>query len=125
MNITVEVDLDLLKEQKKALLEVMNYVDSLSDELNGLLNLIDAIQDYAVDTLGVEESLVYEFPEDKKAKKVEKFIELFAEKKDVIKDNQTNRVYWDTGIVRNFETVLLKDVTFEQAKKAYPHVLKN
>jgi hypothetical protein len=44
-------------------------------------------------------------------------------KKDVIKDNRTDKIYFDNGILRNFEEVLMTDVTFEEAKAKYPDVI--
>jgi len=43
-------------------------------------------------------------------------------KKDVIKDNRTGKTFWDTGIIRSFETILKKDITLEEAKKEYPEI---
>ena len=45
-------------------------------------------------------------------------------KKDVIKDNRTGKIYFDTGIVRNFETVLTENKTIEAAKKMYPSIIE-
>lgn len=44
-------------------------------------------------------------------------------KKDVIKDCWTGEIYFDTGIIRNFEQVLEKNVTLEKAKKKYPNIV--
>ena len=44
--------------------------------------------------------------------------------KNVIEDIRTGKIYWDDGIIRNFEKVLLTDVTIEQAKKKYPKIIE-
>ncbi len=45
------------------------------------------------------------------------------ERKDIIKDNRTGKIYFDTGIIRNFETVLATDLDFNSAKKKYPEII--
>lgn len=49
-----EIDWEQLKIQKAELLSLAG-----SEELDGLLNLIDALQDFAVDELGVPEEDVF------------------------------------------------------------------
>lgn len=44
-------------------------------------------------------------------------------KADVIKDNRSGLIYWDTGIIRIFETVLDKDLTKKQAIEKYPDII--
>ena len=44
-------------------------------------------------------------------------------RKDVIKDNRTGKIYFDTGIVRNFETVLETNISLEKAKDKYPIIV--
>jgi len=44
-------------------------------------------------------------------------------KKDVIRDRRINEIYWDTGIIRPFEELLEKDITFEDAKEKYPKII--
>jgi hypothetical protein len=48
-----------------------------TDALDGILNLIDALQDYAVDEMGVPEMLVYDFEEEEN-REAETFNEKFA-----------------------------------------------
>lgn len=59
-----KVDFTTLRTQKTLLLETINN-DAVDPEhkesLEGILALIDALQDYAVDTLGVPEMLVFDF----------------------------------------------------------------
>jgi len=57
------IDWDLLKAQKASLLKVIEDTDNVSvlEHLEGIVVLIDALQDYACDTLGLGETLV--FPE--------------------------------------------------------------
>ena len=45
-------------------------------------------------------------------------------KKDVIKDLRTGKVYFDTGIIRNFEEVLMQNVTLERARENYPDIIE-
>ena len=52
------VDFNKLRTQKEILINMMQDW-SKANELEGLLNLIDEIQDYAVDVLGVDESEVF------------------------------------------------------------------
>ena len=66
----------LLKKQKKSLLETIDYMGrknmvssgkhykELVDDLTGILNLVDTIQDYAVDTLGIDENEVFDLHKD-------------------------------------------------------------
>ena len=46
------------------------------------------------------------------------------EKANVIRDERTENIYFDNGIIRNFETVLMKNVTLKTAKKEYPNIIK-
>jgi len=58
------IDFTDLRTQKTMLLETINN-DAVDPEhkegLEGILNLLDALQDYAVDELGVPDMLVYDF----------------------------------------------------------------
>jgi len=59
------IDWSELRNQKTVLLEVINHIIQAnksckeSDALNGILSLIDSLQDFAVDELGMDESEVY------------------------------------------------------------------
>ena len=56
----LKTDWELLKKQKQALLAVIESdATALTDELLGLLYFIDAVQDYAVDAMGVDENTVF------------------------------------------------------------------
>lgn len=46
------------------------------------------------------------------------------DRKDVIKDNRTGKVYFDSGMIRNFEEILLADVSWDAAKNKYPEIIK-
>lgn len=61
-----KIDWVLLKEQKKTLVNVISYTDDIEylDNLNGLLFLIDNIQDYAVDHLGIDENEVFDLDKE-------------------------------------------------------------
>jgi hypothetical protein len=57
------IDWDLLKQQKKILLAVINKDEVNPEEkegLEGILGLIDQIQDDAVDNFGMDENLVFD-----------------------------------------------------------------
>jgi hypothetical protein len=70
MSHTVEIkniDFEKLKKQKAILINMIqdwgeaddSYQNEDAKEAEGLINLIDGIQDYAVDTLGVDEKEVF------------------------------------------------------------------
>jgi hypothetical protein len=55
-----EIDYEALKGQKKLLMDVMVLTGKSigTTELDGLIHLIDAIQDYAIDVLGMDEDKI-------------------------------------------------------------------
>lgn len=64
-----KIDWNKLKEQKAALLTSITYFEthylkSIADNLEGILSLIDAIQDYAVDEMGLPETVVFDFDDE-------------------------------------------------------------
>lgn len=62
-----EINFDLLKEQKKQLLLFINTINNkgeLIEALEGILKLVDKIQDIAVDELGYKEETVFDFSEE-------------------------------------------------------------
>ncbi|WP_299116894.1 hypothetical protein [uncultured Winogradskyella sp.] len=44
--------------------------------------------------------------------------------KNVIKDLRTGKIYFDDGIIRNFEELLEENISFDDAKKKYPNIIK-
>jgi hypothetical protein len=63
------IDFEKLKEQKTAMLELMDAVkggvdQKKIDDAQGIINLIDHIQDYAVDVLGKDEKEVFNLEEE-------------------------------------------------------------
>jgi hypothetical protein len=60
------IDFPLLKEQKKALLEVIENTDDVPklEKLEGIVNLINEVQDYAVDVLGFDENQVFDLHDE-------------------------------------------------------------
>lgn len=70
-NITIsDVDIDLLREQKKQLLLLQGRIDSMEstvlkpkeyEAVDGIINLIYHIQDSAVEQHGLDESEVFKF----------------------------------------------------------------
>jgi hypothetical protein len=66
------LDWELLRKQKLMLLDIMNkfsltyFNDQEKEELgDGLINLIDNIQDYAVSEMGVDENIVFDLNKNK------------------------------------------------------------
>lgn len=55
------IDWTELRNQKTALLNVIARDEQASNELTGILHLIDAIQDFAVDEMEIPEMYVYDF----------------------------------------------------------------
>ena len=53
------IDWELLRERKSALLKIVDDHPALE----GLLTLVDSVQDYAVDELGMPETVVFQFEE--------------------------------------------------------------
>jgi hypothetical protein len=53
------IDWSLLRSQKRELLELTK--EASDNNLTGIVYLIDAIQDYAVDEMGINPVLVYDF----------------------------------------------------------------
>ena len=62
------IDWELLKKQKQSLITIIewNKLPLLKDDLDGILSLIDATQDYAVDELGLDKDVVFDLTESKK-----------------------------------------------------------
>lgn len=61
------IDLDLLREQKRHLIAIQSeftIFPEQDDAIDGVLSLIDAIQDYAVDVLGKDKKRVYSFKKE-------------------------------------------------------------
>jgi hypothetical protein len=64
-----KIDWKLLSEQKGQLLETIEDLENEQtssnqhkiDSLNGILNLLDSLEDYAVDEIGVDENTVFNF----------------------------------------------------------------
>ena len=56
------IDWSLLKEQKETLMFLINsdLSSKISEHLEGILALVDAVQDYVVDELGFEENKVFD-----------------------------------------------------------------
>jgi hypothetical protein len=72
-----KIDFTDLRTQKGVLLVIIDELEKKQDirfeELNGILHLIDSIQDYAVDVLGVPEMMVFDLDveENREAEKPE------------------------------------------------------
>lgn len=63
-----KMDWKLLREQKEIFIKVLYAPDEGDDDdvpyLEGILHLIDAIQDYAIDEAGFTEKEVFDLPEE-------------------------------------------------------------
>lgn len=55
-----------LREQKAVLNQIISWkqLGLLNDSLEGIISLIDAVQDYAVDEMGIDENIVFDFEND-------------------------------------------------------------
>lgn len=60
-NIIRNIDFNMLRVQKTALLSIREELLSpeQGDALEGIVNLIDAVQDYAVDVMGMDKYEVF------------------------------------------------------------------
>lgn len=60
------IDFPLLKEQKKALLKLIEDIDNVPvlEKLEGVINLINEVQDLAVDVYGMDENEVFDLHPD-------------------------------------------------------------
>jgi len=56
----IKINWKLLREQKQYLLNIGNETEIM----NGIIALFDAIQDYAVDTMGLSEKKVFNLPKE-------------------------------------------------------------
>jgi len=64
-----KIDWKLLREQKLALLSVMKlsrfrYYPTYIEPLEGIINLLDALMDYASEDMGLGDKVVFNLPED-------------------------------------------------------------
>ena len=62
LSLLEKIDWALLKKQKAYLVSMSSHTKN--DEREGLLNLIDSIQDFAVDTLGIDENEVFDLNQE-------------------------------------------------------------
>ena len=60
-----DIDWELLRKQKLWLLQWDDIPTAIPEEAYGLVHLLDAIQDFAVDVMGVSEKEVFDFEEQK------------------------------------------------------------
>lgn len=64
------MDWELLRQQKMTLLHMLEpyqnilLTDEEFEDLQGILHLIDAVQDHAVDVLGLDENIVFNLTND-------------------------------------------------------------
>lgn len=62
INLDIKIDFELLKDQKRDLINLieLNRDTDLGNNLEGILNIITEIQDYAVDELGFDENIIFD-----------------------------------------------------------------
>ena len=89
-NFIENIDWSLLRQQKRTLLETIEAekggFEEMLNNLEGIVNLIDHLQDYAVDVLGIDENYVFDMELEEEREK-ETPQELFArEMADTIYD---------------------------------------
>lgn len=65
-NFTETIDWSLLREQKAALLSIPEQLINATqyDALQGIISLIDSLQDYAVDVTNVPEEVVFDIHQE-------------------------------------------------------------
>jgi hypothetical protein len=68
------IDWSELRNQKRTLLETIEWLNNfpanpISKQLDGIVHLIDALQDYAVDELGINENSIFDFEDEEKREK--------------------------------------------------------
>jgi hypothetical protein len=103
--IIVGIDFPLLKEQKKALLAITEDCDDVPklEKIEGVISLINEIQDYAVDVLGMDENEVFDLHGDEEEITEEKPEELpvntrykvWVEIERIETDKEGNETYHD------------------------------
>lgn len=73
-----KMDWSILREQKETLLNIINWnkLPLLNDNLQGIVHILDAIQDYAVDVAGYSETDVYLFDTDDQNESIWRGIDL-------------------------------------------------
>jgi hypothetical protein len=64
-----EIDMSELREQKKVLYELADHFESkreynVFNALDGIIHLLDSLQDYAVDEMGMDEKNVFLMSEE-------------------------------------------------------------
>jgi hypothetical protein len=111
------IDWSLLRQQKSTLLETIEAekggFKEMLGNLEGIVNLIDHLQDYAVDVMGVNENLVFDMEVEEK-RELETPEELFArEMAEAIYDItvEGEGIYFDLpdGMTREFVDKVLDD----------------
>jgi hypothetical protein len=75
-NPIAKIDFTDLRNQKRTLLETISFLESFDNfdprvdkeekinNLTGILHMIDSLQDYAVDELGWDQMMVYDFDDE-------------------------------------------------------------
>ena len=59
-----DIDWELLREQKLWLLQLEEIFTAIPEEAYGLIHLLDAIQDFAVDVMGLPDKEVFDLAEE-------------------------------------------------------------
>jgi len=65
LSLIKNIDWSELRNQKRTLINIRNVAEHhLTSDLEGILSLLDNVQDFAVDELGVKEIDVYDFDDE-------------------------------------------------------------
>lgn len=116
-NFIEKIDWSELRQQKTQLLDTINWLsnfpaNNIAKDLDGIVHLIDALQDYATDELGINENHIFDF--EKEERELETPQELFArEMADTIYDMvvEGESIYFDMpeGMTIEFVDETLND----------------
>lgn len=102
--VTIDMDFTMLKAQKKVLCYLLNKKtinQAERETIEGLLCLIDHIQDTAVDECGVNEQDVYSLTGEEGEITLEQAKEIVLEKEEDGTSGQDREAYTDTQDRRN------------------------
>ena len=85
------IDFNKLRKQKLAMLEIMDAVkggvdQKKIDDAQGIINLIDHIQDLAVDVLGKDEKEVFNLAEEKNSELIQMWLDAEEENRKHTKE---------------------------------------
>jgi len=133
-----KIDFTDLRTQKGVLLVIIDELEKKQDirfeELNGILNLIDSIQDYAVDVLGVPEMMVFDLdveenreastPEENFAREsADRIFDELCESDGFHQDDEVPSIFIEEMMTNEMHKAIIKSSLREQILediKSYP-----